>query len=68
MVHSSEALDVFSEWFGEDHPSGYLTSDGDYIHRWTLNVADGVGILRVVVEDLMSADTAEFEWSLNLRS
>jgi hypothetical protein len=64
----SEALSVFSEWFEEDHPSGYFTRGEGYNHNWKLTVEDGVGILSVVMEDVNSLDIAEFEWTLNLRS
>jgi hypothetical protein len=64
----SEALSVFSAWFEEDHPSGYYTRGEGYNHSWSLTVADGVGVLRVVMEDMYSLDVEEFEWELNLRS
>lgn len=67
-AEGTEALNVFSAWFEEDHPAGYYTRGDGYNHNWKLTVEDGVGILRVVMEDMHSLDTAEFEWTLNLRS
>jgi hypothetical protein len=65
---TEEALNVLADWFWEDHPSGYYTRGGGYNHKWTLRVADGVGILRVTMEDVNSLITEDFEWELNLRS
>lgn len=67
-IDTNEALNIFSEWFEEDHPSGYYTRGPGYHHSWRLRVADGVGILRVVMEDMHSLDVEEFEWELTLRS
>jgi len=64
----NEALSVFSSWFEEDHPAGYLTRGEGYNHSWQFTVARGVGILRVVMEDVNTLDTAEFEWELIPRS
>lgn len=65
---SDEALNVFSEWFEEDHPAGYYTKSDGYHASWRLRVTNGVGVLRVVMEDMYSLDVEEFEWELNLRS
>jgi hypothetical protein len=65
---ATEGLSIFAEWFEEDHPSGYFTRGGGYESNWKLTVEHGVGILSVVLEDVNSLDTAEFEWTLNLRS
>lgn len=68
MTDTSEALNIFSEWFDSDHPAGYYIETIGYNHTWKLTVADGVGILRVVMEDVNTLDVEEFEWELNLRS
>lgn len=68
MTDTTEALSIFSTWFEEDHPSGYYTRGEGYSHSWKLTVADGVGVLRVVMEDMYSLDVEEFEWELTLRS
>jgi len=67
MTDTTEALNVLADWFWEDHPSGYYTRGDGYDHTWTLTVSKGIGILRVVMEDVNHI-TEEFEWELNLRS
>lgn len=69
MINDADTvMSIFSEWFEEDHPSGYYTRGDGYDHTWTLTVSQGVGILRVVMEDVNTLDVEEFEWELTLRS
>lgn len=63
----SDLLNVFEDAFNDSFPWGLFDDSTDYDTTWRFEVSQGVGILRVVVEDVNNLVSEEFEWELNLR-
>lgn len=64
----SDLLEIFSDLFEDYFPFGAEVSPGyDYDTSWSFRVANGVGILKVTLEDVNTLNSEDFEWELNLK-
>ena len=68
-TNRTDLLEVFEDLFDDKMPWDFVVGPltGDYEHKWTFYVAEGIGILKVTLRDV-HGNEEDFEWESHIRN